>query len=123
MEITTSIIIIIIITRTTAIYRSIMSEKQPPEIPPKNTDERKALFSMALLALQFGVQPILTRRYTPPGIIPSTVILMQEIVKFGIAYTMLRGSGATAQATKGRFACLSVRGYPKQPISSMHEHC
>lgn len=42
----------------------------------------RALFYMVLLAIQFGIQPILTRNYTAPGINKSTVILMQEAVKF-----------------------------------------
>jgi hypothetical protein len=64
--------------------------------------DRKAMFYMFLLAVQFGVQPILTRRYTPPGITSSTVILAQEVVKFGIAFFMLRVSGATSEAISGK---------------------
>jgi hypothetical protein len=64
--------------------------------------DRKALFYMFLLALQFGVQPVLTRRYTPPGITSSTVILAQEVVKFGIAFFMLRVSGSTSEAISGK---------------------
>ena len=56
---------------------------------------------MFLLALQFGIQPILTRRFTPSGITRSTVILMQEIIKFGIAASMLSTSGSVASALKG----------------------
>lgn len=41
---------------------------------------------MALLALQFGIQPIVTKKYTSPKIIKSTVIFMQEVVKLVIAY-------------------------------------
>lgn len=36
---------------------------------------------MALLALQFGCQPLLTRAYTPKTIIRSTVVAAQEFVK------------------------------------------
>ena len=50
----------------------------------------KSLFYMGLLALQFGMQPSLTRAYTPAGINRSTVILVQEMMKFGLAATMLR---------------------------------
>ena len=49
----------------------------------------KAIFYMCLLAIQFGIQPTLTRRYTPSTICRSTVIVMQEVLKFIIAYTML----------------------------------
>lgn len=57
----------------------------------------KALFYMFLLALQFGIQPSLTRHFTPPGINRSTVILVQEVMKFGLAATMLRLSNTTDQ--------------------------
>lgn len=36
---------------------------------------------MALLSIQFGIQPIVTKRYTSPNIIKSTIIFMQEIAK------------------------------------------
>ncbi len=43
---------------------------------------------MSLLALQFGIQPILVRKFTPQTIVRSSVVLVQEIVKFGIAGAM-----------------------------------
>lgn len=52
---------------------------------------------MFLLALQFGLQPSLTRHFTPQGINRSTVILVQECLKFGLAATMLRLSCSTQQ--------------------------
>ncbi len=45
----------------------------------------KALVFMGLLALQFGIQPIVTKKFTSPEIIKSTVIFTQEIVKLLIA--------------------------------------
>lgn len=59
------------------------------------------MFYLLLLAVQFGAQPILTRSYTRPGITRSTVILMQEAVKFLIALSMLRISDPAREATKG----------------------
>ncbi len=44
-----------------------------------------AIVCMSLLALQFGIQPILVRKYTPQTIVRSSVVLVQEVVKFGIA--------------------------------------
>ena len=44
-----------------------------------------AIAYMSLLALQFGIQPILVRKYTPQTIVRSSVVLVQELVKFGIA--------------------------------------
>jgi hypothetical protein len=76
------------------------STKAKPQQQPAL--DRKAVFYMFLLALQFGVQPILTRRFTPQGITRSTVVLMQEIVKFVIAGFMLLVSGRTRDALKGR---------------------
>jgi hypothetical protein len=61
----------------------------------------KAIISMILLAVQFGVQPILSRQYTSPHIIKSTVVFVQEIVKFIMAFIMLSLSGNTSNALKG----------------------
>jgi len=57
----------------------------------------KAIFYMVLLALQFGAQPSLTRHFTPSGINRSTVILVQEVMKFGLAAFMLRVSSTNTQ--------------------------
>jgi len=73
--------------------------------PPLDT---KAIFYMVLLALQFGIQPIVTRAYAPTGIIKSSVVLMQEAVKFGIAGTFLVLSGDFQQAVKGTCTCVFV---------------
>ena len=61
-----------------------------------------AVFCMFLLALQFGIQPTLTRRFTPKGICRSSVILMQELLKLILAYSMLTLSGARKSAFNGR---------------------
>lgn len=45
----------------------------------------KAMVYMGLLALQFGVQPILVKRFTPKRICKSSVVLAQEALKFMIA--------------------------------------
>lgn len=55
---------------------------------------------MALLALQFGVQPILTRRFTSPEAARSTVVLAQELVKFFMATLMLRVTNGYHTALK-----------------------
>jgi hypothetical protein len=48
-----------------------------------------AIISLTLLALQNGLQPILTKQYTAPGINRSTVILVQEVLKGAMAYALL----------------------------------
>ncbi|KAL3798639.1 hypothetical protein ACHAWO_011376 [Cyclotella atomus] len=61
-----------------------------------------AIISMALLALQFGIQPLVTKKYTSPAIIKSTVILLQEVVKLVIAITGISLSSAGwAKTIKG----------------------
>jgi hypothetical protein len=81
--------------------------------------EGKAIFYMCLLALQFGMQPTLTRRYTPGGICRSTVILMQEILKFVLAYTMLNISGSKKSALAGKESFVGTSMYdstvPRNP--------
>eukprot|EP01083_Nonionella_stella_P286825 976261_1 len=44
-----------------------------------------AITCMSLLALQFGIQPLLVRKFTPQTIVRSSVVLVQEVAKFGIA--------------------------------------
>ena len=39
---------------------------------------------MTLLSIQFGIQPIVTQKYTSKTIIRSTVVFMQEVVKLAI---------------------------------------
>jgi hypothetical protein len=56
---------------------------------------------MFLLSIQFGIQPILTRQYTAPGVTRSTVILVQEVTKFCLAWIMLKLSGGMKAAIKG----------------------
>ena len=61
----------------------------------------EAIASMTLLALQFGMQPALTRQYTPPTTCRSTVIITQECVKFVIAIFMLSSSGQLKASLEG----------------------
>jgi len=44
----------------------------------------RAIVAMSLLAIQFGIQPIVTRQFTSRAIIRSTVVFMQEAVKLVI---------------------------------------
>lgn len=44
----------------------------------------QALFFMSLLSIQFGIQPIVTQKFTSKAITKSTVIFMQEVVKLVI---------------------------------------
>jgi len=61
---------------------------------------------MSLLALQFGCQPILTKKYTPKTITRSTVVLFQEVVKFAAAAIFLLASGDWAVSLTGKM-CVS----------------
>jgi len=69
---------------------------------------------MALLALQFGLQPILTKKYTPKDINRSTVVLTQDVVKFAMAGFVLVFSGGWASAVSGWTVrtWLTVAGIP-----------
>jgi hypothetical protein len=40
-----------------------------------------AWWYMALLAFQFGAQPILTKKFTPKTICRSTIVLAQDVVR------------------------------------------
>lgn len=64
-----------------------------------------ALGYMSLLALQFGLQPILTRAFAPKTISRSTIVMMQEVAKF-IASALLLYTGGNWSAA---FASWSVK--------------
>jgi len=76
-----------------------MSNSKALAAPPSLN--RKAMFYMFLLSLQFAFQPLLTRTYTPTKICRSTVILMQELLKFLLAFFMLVISGSYRSAISG----------------------
>jgi len=61
----------------------------------------EAIICMALLAVQFGLQPTLTRKYTPKTINRSTVVFTQDIVKFIMAGVALLVTGNWADAIIG----------------------
>jgi len=63
--------------------------------------DKKALICMSLLSIQFGLQPTITRRFTPDGVCRSTVVLMQEVLKFCFAFLMLKISGTKQSAVAG----------------------
>ena len=57
------------------------SSTKPPSSSGDGRLSFNAIVFMSLLALQFGIQPIVTQRFTSKMIIKSTVIFMQEVVK------------------------------------------
>jgi len=72
--------------------------------PGKFSDDRltpKALLYMFLLALQFGIQPVLTKTFTPSSVCRTSVILIQEMIKCLIAGFMLISSGSLKSAVRG----------------------
>ena len=71
--------------------------------------DRKALICMFMLSLQFGLQPTLTKTFTPDGVCRSTVVLVQEGLKFCFAYIMLRISGERQSAVVGKFVWRCLR--------------
>jgi UDP-sugar transporter A1/2/3 len=56
---------------------------------------------MALLALQFGCQPLLTKAYTPKTIIRSTVVAAQEVVKLVSCFAALTVTHTWTISTEG----------------------
>ena len=57
----------------------------------------KAILFMSLLSLQFGLQPLLVRRFTPTTINKSTVVFTQEIIKLIISVYAYLGSTTREQ--------------------------
>lgn len=57
----------------------------------------KAILFMSLLSLQFGLQPLLVRRFTPTTINKSTVVFTQEMIKLIISVYAYLGSTTRKQ--------------------------
>mmetsp|Transcript_20311 Transcript_20311/g.47453 ORF Transcript_20311/g.47453 Transcript_20311/m.47453 type:complete len:334 (-) Transcript_20311:41-1042(-) len=66
-----------------------------------NALSTRGIFFMVCLAMQYGWQPVLNRWYLPAGVTPSSVVLLQEILKFllSLLAVMVEGPGLT-QALK-----------------------
>jgi len=64
-----------------------LASSAPSTASPPTTSglSPKAILFMILLSLQFGLQPLLVRRFTPPTINKSTVVFVQEIIKLVIS--------------------------------------
>lgn len=62
----------------------------------------KALVFMGLLAIQFGMQPLLVRKFTSQGIIKSSVVLSQEAIKFAVASLFYLGGSSKEQREQER---------------------
>jgi hypothetical protein len=73
--------------------------------------DKQTILYMTLLALQFGLQPVLMRTFTPSTVTKSSVLLTQEMVKFAMAYLMLIMSGGRKSASEGTFAKLNYQKF------------
>jgi UDP-sugar transporter A1/2/3 len=59
-------------------------------------NNRNALFYCSLLALQFGLQPMIASKFTGPGVSKASVVIATEIFKILVAvFSVLSGSSAT----------------------------
>jgi len=61
----------------------------------------RGYFFMILLAFQFGAQPLLNRWYIAPGVVPSSIVGCQEILKLLLALFMLQAETGFASGFKG----------------------
>ncbi|KAF4676703.1 hypothetical protein FOL47_005420 [Perkinsus chesapeaki] len=61
----------------------------------------KGLFYMALLALQYGSQPLITTTFTPRSIPSSAIVTITEIVKFFLAIGLMFAEGSASTALRG----------------------
>eukprot|EP00550_Attheya_septentrionalis_P013455 CAMPEP_0198303180 /NCGR_PEP_ID=MMETSP1449-20131203/56754_1 /TAXON_ID=420275 /ORGANISM="Attheya septentrionalis, Strain CCMP2084" /LENGTH=395 /DNA_ID=CAMNT_0044005665 /DNA_START=166 /DNA_END=1353 /DNA_ORIENTATION=- len=78
-----------------------VEEKKRAAVSESSALSRQAIFYMCLLALQFGMQPSLSRRFTPPTVCRSSVVMIQEVTKFFIGLIMLTSQRQLRTALKG----------------------
>ena len=78
-----------------------MKEQTQQHQPSSHNLSMKAIVYMTLLALQFGIQPIVTKQFMSKSVIKSTVILAQEIIKLliGIVGICLGARTSTTTTT------------------------
>ena len=92
-----------------------MAKPQASEDPSpsgNNSLSYKALVFMAMLSLQFGIQPIVTQKFMSKKIIMSTVIFMQEVVKLIISVVGISlGKTRWADVASGEYVWLDLRFY------------
>lgn len=69
---------------------------------------------MTLLALQFGLQPILTKTFAKEGIIKSTYVFLQDLTRLFSCLVILLMTGSFQSATAGwsLAGCMSAAGLP-----------
>jgi len=60
----------------------------------------RGYFFMMLLALQYGWQPLLTKECIDPEVQRTSVVIVQEVSKFAIAFVMLYSEGGKAAWNK-----------------------
>eukprot|EP00052_Salpingoeca_macrocollata_P010042 m.78708 g.78708 ORF g.78708 m.78708 type:complete len:313 (+) comp17374_c0_seq2:1037-1975(+) len=62
-------------------------------MPASDDLDSRGYVVMALLAVQFGLQPVLVRLFTAPEVLKSSTVLAVELSKFVLAWAMLRREG------------------------------
>lgn len=83
----------------------------------------KAIFFMTLLAIQFGIQPIVTQQYTSKTIIKSTVVFMQEVVKLAIGIIGISlGNVSWVDVTSGKCKRFIVGAVCTDRLLSLYIH-
>ena len=69
-----------------------------------STNTQLSLFYCSLLALQFGLQPILASKFTASGVSKSSVVIATELGKIIIAFISI-ASGSKEDRNKIRSIC------------------
>ena len=79
--------------------------KEKDSISTTNTINVEALVFMSLLAIQFGVQPVLVRAFVPLSICKSSYVLVQECLKFVFSFLgfYMSGKEVISKSLKGTF--------------------
>ena len=83
--------------QTVSDYNAIQTKKKDISIISFfRTDDNRflAVLYCSLLALQFGLQPLIASRLTPPGVSKSSVVIATEITKIVIAAFSLMSESA-----------------------------
>ena len=96
---------------TAAIYASLLKH-------PTSTLTNLSFVFMMLLALQYALQPRLSRRYISPQVNKQSVALVEEVVKTGMAAAIFAAKPRDVVQTALQGSCKNIAWSSQRPSSS-----
>lgn len=81
---------------------------------------------MALLAVQFGLQPIVTQKFMSPSTDTTLVVMLGELLKAAIAFSLMCMTSGFSRVVRGACTCIvHVLKFSKRSLATgkKKRHC